>query len=33
MQRVGGAKGLPATVEIEAGRTTTLDVDIDTGIR
>lgn len=33
MQRVGGAKGLPATVTIEAGKTTTLDVDIDTGIR
>jgi hypothetical protein len=32
-QGVGGAKGLPATVKIEAGRTTTLDVDIDTGIR
>jgi hypothetical protein len=32
-QGVGGAKGLPATVEIRAGKTTTLDVDIDTGIR
>jgi hypothetical protein len=32
-QGVGGAKGLPATVKVEAGRTTTLDVDIDTGIR
>jgi hypothetical protein len=30
---VSGAKGLPATIEIEAYRTTTLDVDIDTGIR
>jgi hypothetical protein len=32
-QGVGGAKGLPAPVEIRAGKTTTLDVDIDTGIR
>jgi hypothetical protein len=32
-QGVGGARGLPATVIIEADRTTTLDVDIDTGIR
>ncbi len=32
-QGVGGAKGLPATVTVEAGKTTTLDVDIDTGIR
>ncbi|MGA9142102.1 MAG: hypothetical protein WBZ29_17900 [Methanocella sp.] len=32
-QGVGGARGLPAKVTIEAGRTTTLDVDIDTGIR
>ena len=32
-QGVGGAKGLPATVTIEAGKTTRLDVDIDTGIR
>jgi hypothetical protein len=32
-QGVGGAKGLPATVGIRAGKTTTLDVDIDTGIR
>jgi hypothetical protein len=32
-QGVGGAKGLPSTVIIEAGKTTTLDVDIDTGIR
>jgi hypothetical protein len=30
---VGGARGLPQTVTIEAGNTTTLDVDIDTGIR
>lgn len=27
------AKGLPAIVEIRAGETTTLDIDIDTGIR
>jgi hypothetical protein len=27
------AKGLPALVEIRAGETTTLDIDIDTGIR
>lgn len=32
-QGVGGARGLPATIYIEAGKTTTLDVDIDTGIR
>jgi hypothetical protein len=32
-QGVGGARGLPATVVIDAGKTTTLDVDIDTGIR
>lgn len=32
-QGVGGARGLPETVMIEAGKTTTLDVDIDTGIR
>jgi hypothetical protein len=32
-QGVGGARGLPKTVTIEAGMTTTLNVDIDTGIR
>lgn len=32
-QGVGGARSLPATVKVEAGKTTTLDVDIDTGIR
>ncbi len=32
-QGVGGAKGLPATVTVEAGKTTVFDVDIDTGIR
>ncbi len=32
-QGVGGARGLPATVVIETGKITTLDVDIDTGIR
>ena len=30
---VGGAKGLPETVIIEAGKTSIVDVDIDTGIR
>jgi hypothetical protein len=32
-QGVDISKELPATVTIEAGKTTTLDVDIDTGIR
>jgi hypothetical protein len=32
-QGVRRAKGLPATVTVEAGKTTMLDVDIDTGIR
>ena len=32
-QGVGGARGLPAKVTIEAGKTTRADVDIDTGIR
>jgi hypothetical protein len=32
-QGVGGARGLPAKIYIETGKTTTLDVDIDTGIR
>lgn len=35
LARVGidRAKGLPATVTIESGRTTTLDIEVDTGIR
>ncbi len=32
-QGVGGARGLPTVVKIEDGKTTTFDVDIDTGIR
>jgi hypothetical protein len=32
-QGIGGAKGLPATIRIEADKTTKVDVDIDTGIR
>ena len=32
-QEVVGQKELPATVTIKAGHTTTLDIDIDTGIR
>ncbi|MBI4236451.1 MAG: hypothetical protein HY688_03735 [Chloroflexi bacterium] len=30
---VGGAKGLPRAVTVQAGRSVELDVDIDTGIR
>ncbi len=30
---IGGSKTLPKTVTIQAGATTRLDVDIDTGIR
>lgn len=32
-QRVGGSKYLPADVTIESGGTTTLDINLDTGIR
>ena len=31
--RIGGSKDLPKTVGIESGKTTRLDIDIDTGIR
>lgn len=30
---IGGSKDLPKSVEIESGKTTHLDIDIDTGIR
>ena len=32
-QGIGGGKSLPATIVIKSGETTTLDIDIDTGIR
>ena len=32
-QGIGGSKDLPKTIQIEAGRTTRLDLSIDTGIR